>query len=98
MVTFKNDKEISKKILDVKSARDLIAQSLAQHTGCVLDRLLKYSNDFREYIDVDTNVDVKDFDRFQVFLSARGCHGHKEASEVQVQFALLLFPVIKLSQ
>ncbi|XP_035857808.1 uncharacterized protein LOC116042152 [Sander lucioperca] len=51
---------------------DIVDQSLAQQTGCVLDRLLKYSTDFMEYIDVDTNVDVKDFDRFHVFLSARG--------------------------
>lgn len=41
--------------------------------GCVIDRLLKYNADFREYIDVDTNTDVKDFDRFPVFLSTSVC-------------------------
>lgn len=61
----------------------------------MLDRLLRYNTDFMEYIDVDTNVDVKDFDRFQVFLSARGpqietCHG--ETNGNQVHFVLLQFP------
>ena len=89
MVTFKDNKEICKKILNVTSARDLIDQSLAQQTGCVLDRILKYNTDFMEYIDVDTNVDIKDFDRFHVFLSARGSPAHEEVAHIQVQFALL---------
>ncbi|XP_051999842.1 uncharacterized protein LOC127655858 [Xyrauchen texanus] len=65
-------KRLVKKYSYVSSAMDLVDQSLAQQTGCVLDRLLKYNTDFMEYIDVDTNVDVKDLDRFHVFLSARG--------------------------
>ncbi|KAF1381326.1 hypothetical protein PFLUV_G00152730 [Perca fluviatilis] len=72
VTSFKDEKETCKKILYVNSAMDLVDQSLAQQTGCVLDRLLKYNTDFMEYIDVDTNVDVKDFDRFHVFMSARG--------------------------
>ncbi|XP_039859147.1 uncharacterized protein LOC120723321 [Simochromis diagramma] len=72
VTTFIDEKEICKKILHVSSAKDIIGQSQAQHMGCVLDRLLKYNTDFMEYIDVDNEVDVKDFDRFHIFLSARG--------------------------
>ncbi|KAK5619302.1 hypothetical protein CRENBAI_015529 [Crenichthys baileyi] len=36
------------------------------------DRILKYNSDFLEYTDVDTNVEIKDFDRFHVFLSTGG--------------------------
>ncbi|XP_076581846.1 uncharacterized protein LOC143317672 [Chaetodon auriga] len=37
-----------------------------------------------EYIDVDTSVNIKDFDRFQVFLeSARGSQGHEETNQIQ---------------
>ncbi|XP_039463316.1 uncharacterized protein LOC120436396 isoform X2 [Oreochromis aureus] len=72
VATFIDEKEICKKILHVSSAKDIIGQSQAQHMGCVLDRLLKYNTDFMEYIDVDSEVDVKDFDRFHIFLSARG--------------------------
>lgn len=95
VTSFKDEKETCKKNYFVNSAKDLIDQSLAQQTGCVLDRLLKYNTDFMVYMDVDTNVDVKDFDRFHVFLSARGpqmetCYG--EANGNQVHFVLLQFP------
>ncbi|MEQ2243940.1 hypothetical protein ILYODFUR_012042 [Ilyodon furcidens] len=34
--------------------------------------ILKYNSDFLVYTDVDTNVEIKDFDRFHVFLSTGG--------------------------
>ncbi|XP_059211141.1 uncharacterized protein LOC131989822 [Centropristis striata] len=52
---------------------DIIDQSLAKQTGCVLDRLLKYSSDFMEYIDVDMNEEeLKDLDKYHIFLSTQG--------------------------
>ena len=95
VTSFKDEKETCKKILYVNSAMDLVDQSLAQQTGCVLDRLLKYNTDFMEYIDVDTNVDVKDFDRFHVFMSARGPQMEtclRETNQNQVHFAILQLP------
>lgn len=82
-------------MLYVNSAMDIVVQSLAQQTGCVLDGLLKYNTDFMEYIDVDTGVDVKYFDRFHVFLSARGPQMEtclRETNRHQVHFAILQFP------
>ncbi|XP_030601258.1 uncharacterized protein LOC115791235 [Archocentrus centrarchus] len=72
VTTFQNEKETSKKILHVSSTKNLIEQTLAQQSGCVLDRILKYKSDFLEYTDIDTNVEIKDFDRFHMFLSTRG--------------------------
>lgn len=65
-------KRLLTKILHVSSTKNLIEQTLAQKSGCLLDRILKYNSDFLEYIDVDTNVELKDFDRFHVFLSTGG--------------------------
>lgn len=43
VTTFQNEKETSKKILHVSSTKNLIEQTLAQQSGCVLDRILKYN-------------------------------------------------------
>ncbi|XP_026166878.1 uncharacterized protein LOC113132759, partial [Mastacembelus armatus] len=83
---FKDEKESCKKIISVHNAVNLIDQILAQHTGYMLDRLLKYNTDFMELIAVDSNIDVKDFDRFQVFLLAgrsqtETCCGEKHQNQ-----------------
>lgn len=60
-----------RKILHVSNVKDLIAQSRAQQVGCLLDSLLQCNTDFMDYIDVDSDVDTKNFDRSHAFLSAR---------------------------
>ncbi|XP_032406326.1 uncharacterized protein LOC116711062 isoform X1 [Xiphophorus hellerii] len=72
VTTFKNEKETSKNIFSVSTASNLVEEILANHSGFLLDRLQKFNSDFLEYIDVDINVEIKDLDRFYVFLSTGG--------------------------
>lgn len=65
----KDEKEISRKIYNVNSTEHLIDQSLSEHPGHKLNRILKFDKDFKEYIDIDKIVDLKDFDRLQVHVS-----------------------------
>ncbi|XP_028265888.1 uncharacterized protein LOC114438607 [Parambassis ranga] len=87
VTTFKDKTEVAKNIFHVNSAKDLIDQSLAQQTGCVLDRLLKYNTDFMKYIDVDMNEEeLKDLDRYHIFLSTQGTQVEcVEANQNQAQ-------------
>ncbi len=87
--TFKNGKEIKRKIYSVQSTNQLLEKT--SKLGFVLDRILKFNTDFQEFTDVDSSVQICNFDKFQVHFS-EAPHLQPVAREAsQTQFLLLIF-------
>lgn len=62
--------EKCKKVFSVCSASALLQACYSEFSHQVeLHRLLHYNSDFKDYIDCDSSIEFKDFDRFQVFVS-----------------------------
>lgn len=62
--------EKCKKVFSVSSALALLQACHSEFSHPVeLHRLLHYNSDFKDYIDCDSSIDFKDYDRFQVWVS-----------------------------
>lgn len=62
--------EKCKKVFSVCSASQLLQACHSEFSHPVeLQRFLHYNSDFKDYIDCDSSVDLKDYDRFQVWVS-----------------------------
>ncbi|KAG9278175.1 hypothetical protein AMEX_G5993, partial [Astyanax mexicanus] len=68
---YRDEREYSKKIYDVGNTEHLIETASAEQLGYVVVRILKFNPQFQEFIDVDRNVDIRNLDRFQLFLSCK---------------------------
>ncbi|XP_016380971.1 uncharacterized protein LOC107718420 [Sinocyclocheilus rhinocerous] len=77
---FKNGKEYSKKIYTVHSSEHLINQTTSEQ-GFAFDKVQKYNADFQEFVDVDRNVEIKNLDRFQIYMSATETLHHTHSQE-----------------
>ncbi|XP_041944278.1 uncharacterized protein LOC121706515 isoform X2 [Alosa sapidissima] len=83
---FKNEKECSRKIYTVHSAEHLINKTMSEQPGFAFDRVQKHNSDFQEFVDVDRNVEIKNFDRFQIFISSAKALPQTNAGEAcQIQ-------------
>lgn len=86
VTVFKNAKECSRKIYTVHTLEQLITQTTSEQLGFAFDRVLKYNADFQEFVDVDRNTAIKNFDRFQVFMSSTEALPQTNAGEAhQIQ-------------
>lgn len=63
---FKKEAEISRKIYTVHNTQQLLNQTC--DAGHQIDRLMKFSADFAEFIDVDPTVSISDLDKFHIYL------------------------------
>lgn len=75
-----------KKIYTVRCTEHLINQTTSDQLGFAFDRVLKFHTDFQEFVDVDRNIEIKNFDRFQIFLSTTEAPqtNTREAHQIQV--------------
>ncbi|XP_063076031.1 uncharacterized protein LOC134466064 [Engraulis encrasicolus] len=65
----RNDKEVSKRVINVTGTADLIEQTLSQQRDSAFHRLLKYNAEFNDYIDDDGDDEaMKHLDRYQIIL------------------------------
>ncbi|XP_070401570.1 uncharacterized protein [Nothobranchius furzeri] len=64
---FKNGNESSRKIYTVHTTEQQITHILSERPGFAV---LKHHADFQEFVDVDSTTDIRNFDKFQVFLSS----------------------------
>ena len=91
---FKNAKECSRKIYTVHTLEQLITQTTSEQLGFAFDRVLKYHTDFQEFVDVDRNTAIKNFDRFQVFMSSTEALSQTNAGEAhQIQVFVFIVHV-----
>ncbi|XP_028438304.1 uncharacterized protein LOC114558470 [Perca flavescens] len=83
---FKNEKECSRNIYTVNSAKHLINTAMSEQPGFAFDRVQKHNSDFKEFVDVDRNVEIKNFDRFKIFISSAEALPQRNAGEAcQIQ-------------
>ncbi|XP_049333893.1 uncharacterized protein LOC125801351 isoform X2 [Astyanax mexicanus] len=68
---YRDEREYSRKIYDVGNTEHLIETASAEQLGYVVVRILKFNPQFQEFIDADRNVDIRNLDRFQLFLSCK---------------------------
>ncbi|XP_041925401.1 uncharacterized protein LOC121689569 [Alosa sapidissima] len=64
----------------------LINKTMSEQPGFAFDRVQKHNSDFQEFVDVDRNVEIKNFDRFQIFISSAKALPQTNAGEAcQIQ-------------
>ncbi|XP_056449876.1 uncharacterized protein LOC130385402 isoform X2 [Gadus chalcogrammus] len=74
---FLDDKEISKKIFQLESVEEIVDDCKSNATLLLdselleCDRILKFSPEFNEFIDIDCHDFVQHMDKFQVFFKTR---------------------------
>lgn len=61
---YKDGTEKYKKVFSVNNASQLLQASHSEFSHTV--EFLHYNSDFKDYIDCDSSIDIKDYDRFQV--------------------------------
>ena len=67
---YKDGTEKCKKVFSVFSASQLLQACHTEFSHPVeLERFLQYNSDFKDYIDCDSSIEIKDYDRFQVWVS-----------------------------
>ena len=87
---FLDDKEISKKIFQLESVEEIVDDCKSNATLLLnselleCDRILKFSPEFNEFIDIDCHDLVPHMDKFQVFFKTR------EASMLVCIFAMII--------
>ncbi|KAK7150770.1 hypothetical protein R3I93_011892 [Phoxinus phoxinus] len=68
---FIDGKETWRKLFTVGSVGELINSAKTERSQQVsIDRILRFDEDFQEFIDIDVNSELKELDKFQIFYTA----------------------------